>query len=157
MYESLFKDENRGRVLLVASSALFILLLSWAYNRSTIEVGYFRCLEMVQQCDAEEVVLSLHRVHKVNSANSYVVEQGFREVPIEGPTEDLRVGETISVGGSFRAQDLVVVESWREMHEFRQRKIYLGYAGVVFILLMLPVWFRRSGGLIAERVWRSRG
>ncbi len=139
-----FSDTNKARTRLVL---LFLLLgpaAYWTFLRLTVPVGYPACVRAPAACDGDALVLSLFRVDRIDGPERYVVEKGFSYVPIEGPTEGLSVGADISVGGAFRAEDLVVVASWRELHVLRTRKKVLGLVGLALLGVAAPFLVRRT-------------
>ena len=129
----------------------------WVSERTTTDVGYWACLEEPIEADGRDVVMSLFRVHAIIDEHHFVIEHGFREVPVVGDSTQLFVGQIVSMGGVFRAKDMVVVESWRQVHHLRSKKVKYGMAGVGFLMLMFPVWFRFDSAGLKQKSWRARG
>lgn len=141
-----------ARWTLAAFTALLLATAgAWMFVRITVKQGYPAYVADADQHDGDELVLSIFRVDEVVDGEGYIVEKGFLYVPIRGPTDGLVVGQEISVGGAFQADDLVVVEDWREIHHWRKAKKALGVAGLAVIGLGWPAVFRlRRWGLEAR-------
>ena len=61
---------------------------------------------------------------------------------MEAPTRDLTVGEAITILGHFRGSDATLVADRIEAHPGRPYKMLSGYAAILLIVLLLPVWVR---------------
>lgn len=157
LFTSVFSDEWRRPALFVGLILMVLTMSLWVSDRTTVEVGYWACLEDIHSADGRDVVMSLFRVHEIVDDTHFVIEHGFREVPVVGESTGLHVGQIVSMGGQFRAEDRVIVETWRAFHTQRSLKVRYGMLGTLLLLFLLPVWFTVSGGRVHERAGRNHG
>jgi hypothetical protein len=153
----LFRDKLRVIAPVLSALLLAATMALWVSERTTTEVGYWACLEEPIAADGRDIVMSLFRVHAIKSDTHFVIEHGFREVPMIGDSTALSVGQIVSMGGVFRAHDKVVVESWRQHHHLRSTKVRYGILGVGLLFLLIPGWFRWGSAGLEERNWRPHG
>lgn len=138
------RDRSRLPLLLGASLGTILLLLWWGRGVREGTVGQ---LQVLDRPEGTEVVLSLLRVISIEE-EGYVVGQGTLRVPVRGPTEHLRVGEEITVGG--RVEGDAVRASWVEPAPGRPAKRALGLLGLAIAggLLLASVKPTRRGLLL---------
>ncbi len=149
--ESAFSGPRARWTLGVFLVVLLGTAAAWTWVRLTTKQGYPAYAEDPVAYDGTFLVLSIFRVDEVFPGDGYVVEKGFLYVPVQGPTDDLAVGQEVSVGGVFRGSDGVVVEDWHEVHHLRWAKKALGVIGLGLIGVGFPFLFRvRRDGLVSR-------
>lgn len=148
---TLFSDAARAAKMAAAVAILLALGGYYAYVASNLESGYRWCLEAPQERDGSTTVFPLWEVTRIDSPTRYAISKIVKDIPVEGDTTPLKVGDTVSLVGHFRAADLVVVEEVREIHVLRKYKEALGIAGLVAALVSAPFAFRVRGGRVVER------
>lgn len=132
----------------VALALLLGVMASWGQRSARLEYGFRACVDAPAACEGVERVLNLHRVIAV--ADGHYTLQGERDIEVRGPTRGLTTDQTVTVGVRFDG-DLGLVERWRVHHRRRWAKYALGLAGMVFLLLALPFWFRWRHGRVVLR------
>lgn len=148
---TLFSDAARAAKMAAAAGILLALGGYYAYVASNLESGYRWCLEAPQERDGSVTVFPLWEVTRIDSPTRYAISKIVKDIPVEGDTTPLKVGDTVSLVGHFRAADLVVVEEVREIHVLRKYKEALGIAGLVAAVVAAPFAFRVRGGRVVER------
>lgn len=96
-------------------------------------------------CDGDRVFFSTQRVLSVDGPHRYTIGRVDRPVVVHGPTQDLRPGATVSVGGLYDGGD--VRERWHRVQVWHPWKAAVGVVGAAVGLLVLPWLFtvRRTG------------
>lgn len=146
-----FADESRTLGVGLAL-ALLVAMGGWySYLAIHVVFGYRQCVAAGASADGRSLTFPLWVVTGVDGPDRYRVSKVLRDVPVEGPTEGLAVGQTVSVMGDFRAADLVVVEELREVHHLRKWKEGLGILGFVVALAAAPFSFRVRARRLVER------
>jgi hypothetical protein len=125
---------------------LLALMAWWTWASATGLVGYRGVPAMA---DGSPVVLSLLRVEAIRGDDRYTVASGGTLIDVNGPTRGLSIGEDVTIGGVVT--DGAVVEQWREPAPDRGGKRLLGVAGLVAVVLLLPLGVRREAGGFALR------
>lgn len=148
---SLFSDAARRWKVSAAVALLLALGGYYAWVASNLESGYRWCLEAPAERDGSTVVFPLWEVTRVDGPTRYAISKIVKDIPVEGDATPLRVGDTVSLIGHFRAADLVVVEEEREIHFLRKYKEALGIAGLLAALVAAPFTFRIREGRVVER------
>jgi hypothetical protein len=123
----------------------------YSYLAMEVVVGYRDCVEAGAAEDGRKLVFPLWTVTRIDGPNRYAVSKVQRDVPVEGPTDALFLGETVSVAGVFRAADAVVVQEIREEHLLRKYKEGLGIFGVLAATVAAPFAFRVRGRRLVAR------
>lgn len=155
MIATLLADRHRLGIAAVVVAGLVAAGAYFSWHEMYVPIGYQRCLLDPAAHDGEPVVVSLHKVVRVEDARRYVVAQGDREVLVEGDTATLVRGVEVSVGGRFRASDQRLVAEWQHVHVTRSGKWALGFAGLGFLVVATPLWFTVRDGRVVERRWRA--
>lgn len=151
LVERLFSDRGRGLKILLGIVVLVGLGARYAWVAMHLETGYRWCLESPQERDGSPVVFPLWEVTGIDDPGHYRISKIIRDVPVEGDATPLKLGDTVSVAGSFRAADAMVVEREREIHVLRVYKEALGIVGFVVALAAGPLLFRWREGRLRAR------
>lgn len=147
----MFSDQGRAGKILLAL-LLLVGLGAWhAYASMTLDFGYRDCLEAPAESDGRTLIFPLWSVTRIDGPDRYAVSKILRDVPVQGDTSELKIGTTISIKGTFRASDLALVESEREIHVLRRWKEALGVVGLLVAAALTPLLFRWRGGYLVER------
>lgn len=141
-------DAPRPRLLAAAALGLALAGLAawWAVGVDGGEIGQLRVTE---RPDGAEVVLSLLEVRAIEGPGRYVLGRGQLRVPVHGPTDALRPGEELTVGGVMRGGE--VVEAWRAPAPDRPAKKALGLLGLALGAALAGVALRPVPGGLALR------
>jgi hypothetical protein len=147
---------DRLRLFKVALAAAVLLAMGGYYAWWAISVvrGYRWCVEDPVARDGTELVFPLWTVTAVTAPDRYEISKVVPDIPVAGDATVLKVGDTVSVIGRFRGDDLVVVEEVREVHHLRRWKEVLGVVGFGVVALLAPFAFTVRGGRLVER-WRT--
>lgn len=150
-----WSDERR---LAKVGAALLLLAAMGGYYAwfATTQVrGWRWCLEDPVARDGYDLVFPLWTVTKVVGPDRYEISKAMPDIPVLGDARALKVGDTVSVMGDFSAERRAVVETVREVHTLRRWKEGLGVLGFLVVAAMAPFFFRREGGRLVERRWRT--
>ena len=77
------------------------------------------------------MMFPLWEVTHIRDASVYEISKIVRGVTVEGSSEGLSVGDTVTVKGHFRASDLAVVQTERIDHPLRRVKGLLSIIGLL--------------------------
>lgn len=144
-------DAHRRLVLGAAVAALAALMLGSSVYLQVVPQGWDAVQADTTAWDGQELVLSLYTVEAIEGPDRYVLRHGNWAIPVVGPVDALRVGGDVTVRGTFRAADGVVVERWRELAPLRQGKRILGIGSIVVLAALWPSLFTRRGRLLVSR------
>lgn len=139
------------RLLLVLCCVAGIVGLGSRYASlaTSLPDGIRACLAAPHEHDGVRLVFPVWFVAGVDDASHYRLSRVVKDVVVEGPTEGLARGQTITVVGDFRADDSAVVEVRRHVHTLRPHKKALSIVGLALGLLVVPLVLRRGrGGLV---------
>ncbi len=132
-----------GSVLgLIAMGALYA---DYSANR---QQGFQWCLENAEACEGREILLPVWDVVEVGEG-VYQVFKATGPIPIQGVSEGLEVGDTVSIRGRFDKASGRILEVSREVHHRRPLKKALSGLGLILFALGLPWCLRLKGG----RLW----
>jgi hypothetical protein len=126
----------------------------WALSQ---QQGWRWCLEDPAARDGSTLLFPLWKVTGIEGPSRYRISKVVVGIPVEGPTEGLAVGDTISVSARFEAARGVALETDRELHPLRRWKEGLGVLGFVGVALCAPLGFRIVRGPEGRRLeerWR---
>jgi hypothetical protein len=137
----------------VATAVLLLACLGvyYAYWAARAESGWRWAMEDRAARDGATMVFPLWTVTRVVDADHYEISKVIPNVPIAGDARDLKVGDTVSIQGTFDAAVPIVRVELRELHTLRRYKEALGVFGFVAVAVWLPFAFRRVGWRLAER------
>jgi hypothetical protein len=124
-------------------------LMAWQVRESgTNPQGYWKYLEDPPRWDGAPAVVSIYEVAEIRG-NRLTIARGRSVAAIEADTAGLSLGDEVTVIGRFRASDLSIVADRVEVHRGRPWKKASGYAAILFVLGLIPLWVRRGrGGLV---------
>ena len=146
-----FSDHLRGAKLLASLAILLALGGYYARVAMTLESGYRWCMEDPVGRDGSNVVFPLWTVTRVVDDGHYEISKIVQGVPVVGDATPLHVGDTVSVAGTFSAEDHSVHEEAREIHTLRKYKEGLGVIGLGAAVLAAPMAFRIRDRRIVPR------
>lgn len=114
-------------------------------------VGYRECVEAGAAREGQRLVFPVWDVTAIDGPQRFRISKVIRDVPIRGDATGLRVGDTISLAGTYDAASREVIETDRERHPLRRWKERLGVIGVVLAVLAAPFAFRIRRRKVEER------
>ena len=123
-----------GGLALLALLGVGIHYANFAANQRQ---GFQWCLENAEACRGREIRLPVWDVMEVKEAQ-YSVFKATGPIPIRGKTTDLRVGDTVSVVGTFDPDSASIQEVSREVHRRRPLKKALSGLGLSLFFIGLP-------------------
>jgi hypothetical protein len=129
--------------------ALVLDAAVWSWWELTTDEGYEACLSEPASCVGQRHVLPLQRVYAV-TATTAEVGRPQRRVHVRGDLDGVRVGEELSLSGTFAADGRLELEGV-ERHPLRPQKRWLGVVGAVALLLLLPLVFTVRRGRVVPR------
>ncbi len=146
-----WSDARRWPMLLLLFLAFLGLGMYNAYISMNVVFGYRDCLEDPERWEGATLIFPLWEVSRIVGPDRFEISKVIRDVPVEGDSRDLKVGSTISIVGTFRKADVVVVEKQRELHVLRVWKERLGILGFGLVCIATPLFFRWRNGRVEER------
>jgi len=125
-------------------AAFFLAVLGWHYTSfsQAQPEGYRAATQDPEGREGAPLMFPLWEVTHIRDAYVYEISRTVRGVPVEGSSTGLRVGDTVTVKGHFRASDQAVVETERIDHPFRKVK---GLLSIIGLLLGAGLWSRFFG------------
>ena len=144
--------EDRFRLPLIATCVVLggLLVGLWTARSARVVGEFEHCLQVPADCDGQDRTLNLHRVESIEPGVGYTLLGTHRDIPVRGPIGPLQVGDTVTVAVHVDGER-GLVERWRTAHERRRSKYIAGLAGVGFLGLMVPLWFRWRRGRVVIR------
>lgn len=127
--------------------------ICWFYARESVDFWavYPRIQAAGDRLDGRVVRFPLWEVTAIAGPRRLEISKVIRDIPVEGDTTGLKLGDTVSVVGNFRAADDVVVASVLYVHRYRKWKERLGILGMMLSLLAAPLGFAWRAGRLVER------
>lgn len=150
---TLFGDDARGWKVAAGVAALLAMGAYYAHIAINLEAGWRWCMEDPAARDGSRLVFPLWEVTAIDGPDQYRISKIVDGIPVHGDATALKVGDTVSLEGSFDGQALRVEEKVREIHHLRPWKEALGVAGFVVMAAAAPFFFRWRDGRIRERPW----
>jgi len=131
-------------------TAFLLVVLGWHYTSFSLAQpdGYRAATQAPEAMEGAPLMFPLWEVTHIRDASVYEISKTVRGVAVEGSSEGLSVGDTVTVKGHFRARDQAVVQTERIDHPFRRIKGILSLIG----LLLGAGLGRRYFGMEAGRV-----
>jgi len=146
-----WSDRYRALRILVGAALAIALGLTYAWQVQHAPEGWVAALAQGARADGHELRFSLWEVMRIDGPRRFEMSKVIRDVPVEADTEGLRVGDTVSVVGRYRASDQTVVAEILENHRNRRAKEVLGWLGFVLSVIAAPFGFRWREGRLWER------
>jgi hypothetical protein len=147
----MFSDRARLPKMLLSATLLGMLCWHFAERSISHEAGYPAALRSPQAKNGVPLVFPLWSVTHIRNANMYEISKTVLGVPIQGRSEGLSVGDTVTIQGHFRARDRVVVAASRVDHPWRAAKGVLSLCALIIALLLVPRRFGLKGGRVVLR------
>jgi hypothetical protein len=147
----LWSDHGRGFRAAVTLLALIGLGAYYAYLTMGLDVGWRQCVADPENRNGDTLVFPLWVVTGIEGEQRFLISKVVKDVPIEGPTAELRVGNTVSLIGSFDKDKMVVEQELIEIHHLRPYKEGIGAAGLLAALILGPLCFRWKNRRLTER------
>ena len=142
---------KRGVQAALAVAALVALGGYYAHLAMGLEIGWRQCSSDPARWDGQELVFPLWVVTGVDDPRHYRISKVVKDVPVEGDSSGLAVGNTVSVIGNFRASKMVVEQSVIEVHHLRPYKEAIGVVGLLGAFVGIPLCFRWRHRRLEER------
>lgn len=147
----MFSDTLRWLKALLPAILLAMLCARYAHLASTLPIGWRACVADPIGRDGAELRFPLYTVSRIEGPMRYTISKVIRDIPIEGSTEGLSAGETVSVRATFRAEDQTAVEDSRASHPLRWAKQLLGVLGLLWFGALVHRSFGWKDGRVIER------
>jgi len=114
-------------------TASLLAVLGWHYTTFSLAQpdGYRAATEAPEKMDGAPMLFPLWEVTHIRDASVYEISKTVRGVAVEGSSDGLSVGDTVTVKGHFRASDQAVVETERIDHPLRRVKGLLSIIGLI--------------------------
>lgn len=138
----------------MAVLALASLGAYYAYLTLGLDVGWRQCVADPVGRNGDTLVFPLWVVTSVDDPRHFKISKVVKDVPIEGPSEGLAKGDTVSLIGTFDKDKMVVEQTLIEIHHLRKYKEGIGVLGLLSAFVLAPLCFRWRNGQLGER---SRG
>jgi hypothetical protein len=144
---------DRYRFLKIMISLVFLLGLGAVYTDFALSrpEGYRAALADPVNHDGADMLFPLWSVTHIRDANMYTIAGTLRDVPVQGSTEGLDVGDSVTVVGHFRAEDRAVVATDRIDHPLRPWKGGFSLLAILFGLVAAPRFFGWREGRVVIR------
>lgn len=146
-----WSDQGRGLRALAAVLALVALGAYYAYLTLGLDVGWRQCVADPEGRNGDTLVFPLWVVTSVDDPMHFKISKVVKDVPIEGPSEGLAVGATVSLIGNFDKDKMVVKQSLIEIHHLRKYKEGIGVLGLLSAFVLAPMCFRWRNGRLEQR------
>ena len=146
-----FSDRLRWLKLLIAVGILIGFAAKYNHYANNLPFGWRVCVADPVTHDGRGLVFPIYTVTAIDGPERYRISKVIQDIPVQGSTEGLAEGMTVSLRATFRGADSVAVQTERHHHRWRIHKKILGIIVLVGALIAAPrlfVW--RNGGL-AER------
>ena len=142
-----------GRIWKIAFSIVMLTMLGWGHADFSMSrpEGYRAFVRAPLEHDGERVLLPIWEVTHIRDASMYSVSKTMLNVPIEGSSEGLSVGDTVTIIGQFRAVDQAVMVEQRVDHPWRKAKGLLSIVALLLCCVLAPRFFGLSAGRIVLR------
>jgi len=144
-------DATRPRNAVLAALLLVALGGWYAKLAMALEIGWRQYTSDPDRYDGQQLTFPLWEVTGVPDANHYLISKVVKDVPVEGDSTGLKVGDTVSVIGDFSKDKWAVVQRRIEVHTLRRWKEAIGIAGILAWAVATPLLFRWRAGRLEER------
>lgn len=150
---TLFGDDRRGLKLFAGFGVLLALGAYYTHIAVNLEAGWRWCMADPLARDGSRLVFPLWEVTGIEGPDRYRISKIVKDIPVVGDATALKLGDTVSVDGTFDGRARVVRERVREVHTLRPYKEALGMLGFVLSAAAAPFFFRWRAGRLRERPW----
>jgi len=144
---------DHGRYLKTLVSILLLVGLGWFHADFSMQrpQGYRAFVKEPVHHDGATVLLPIWEVTHIRGPSMYSVSKTVLDVSIEGSSDGLSVGDTVTIVGHFRARDNAVIVQERVDHPWRQAKGLLSIIALLLGCWLLPRFFGLSDGRVVLR------
>lgn len=149
--DGLFSDHRAGLKIGATVSLILALGLYYAWDMKRIPTLYTNVVTDAEAHDGRRMRFPIWDVVAIEGPQRLRMSKNIRDIPVEVSTEGLKVGDTVSVVGHFRAADQVIVADIFEVHHHRRLKEALGILGFLLSMLAFPLGFVWRGRRLHER------
>ncbi|MFT5686486.1 MAG: hypothetical protein ACI8RZ_007442 [Myxococcota bacterium] len=145
----MFSDRYRWLKLAAAVLLLAVLAARYTHYANNLPFGWRVCITEPAEHDGKTLVFPIYTVAGIDGPDRYRISKVIQDIPVQGDTEGLTEGMTVSLRATFRGQDGVAVQTERHHHRLRVHKKVLGILGLLGALIAAPLVFVwRDGGLV---------
>ena len=138
-------------VAVLAVAGLILLGVHYTQFATDRPEGFRAATAEPEAHDGARLLFPLWEVTRIHGANHYEISKSLRGVPIRGVSDGLRVGDSVTVRGHFRARDRSVVAAERIDHPYRRAKAVLSIGALVWCAVMGRRWFGIEGSAVVIR------
>lgn len=124
-------------------------MAGWTWLRVTDRVGPRAPIRDPATADGARLVLTLYDVVAVDGHRVRIARSG-ESFDVDVP-EPVGLGDVVTVAGTWDAAHAVLVADRVEDHPDRTDKGVLGVAGLLFLGLCAPFWFRIADRRVVSR------
>ena len=147
----MFSDRYRILKMLLAVVGLVLLGVHYTQFATDHPHGFRAASAEPAAHDGARLLFPLWEVTRIHGATRYAISKSLRDVPINGASDGLAVGDSVTVRGRFRAQDGSVVAAERIDHPYRSAKAVLSIAALVWCAVVCRKRFGFEGGAVVIR------
>ena len=147
----MFSDRHRIWKMVLAVAGLILLGVHYTQFATDRPEGFRAAAAEPEAHDGARLLFPLWEVTRIHSAKHYEISKSLRGVPIRGVSDGLRVGDSVTVRGHFRAQDRSVVADERIDHPYRRAKAVLSIGALVWCAVVGRRWFGIEGSAVVIR------
>ena len=147
----MFSDRLRWLKLVVALGLILVLAARYNHYANNLPFGWRVCLADPAASDGKTLVFPIYTVAGIDGPQRYRISKVIEDIPVQGSTDGLSAGMTVSIRATFRGEDQVAVQTERHHHRWRFHKKALGILGLLGALIAAPLAFSiRDGGLASR-------
>ena len=144
----MFSDRLRWLKFAVALGLLCALAARYTHYANNLPFGWRVCVADPAANDGKDLIFPIYTVAGIDGPQRYRISKVIQDIPVQGSTEGLTVGMTVSLRAVFRGADQVAIQTERHHHHLRLHKKVLGILGLLGALIAAPLAFSlRDGGL----------
>lgn len=144
---------DRWRLPVLAAALAALVGLGWYFTRLVMDLpdGIRACLAEPADHDGTRLVFPVWFVAGVEGPDRYRVSRVVKDVVVEGDSGGLERGQVITLVGTFRGQDSVVVEDHHQIHTLRTHKKALSLLALLAAVLLAPLSYAWRDGYLRIR------
>lgn len=147
----MFSDRNRFLKMVLAVAALVLLGVHYTGFATERSEGFRAASAEPEAHDGAPLLFPLWEVTRIHGASRYEISKSLRGVPVNGDSDGLAVGDSVTVRGRFRAQDRSVTAEQRIDHPLRPAKAMLSVSALVWGAVVARRWFGVANGSVVIR------